>query len=64
MATTKLGNGVIIPGEYHLFLKALKVFGKPGGPKDSETYFGLTKIFSLPSSKTATPSQAACVGRV
>jgi len=52
-------NGTTIPdGEYRLLLKALKIFGKPGNPEDSETYLSpvVVKIPVLPSNKTARPS--------
>jgi len=52
-------NGTTIPdGEYRIFLKALKVFGQPDNPEDSETYLSpiIEKIPAAPSVKTGTPS--------
>jgi len=50
-------NGTNIPdGEYRLFLKMLKIFGRPDDPEDSETYLSpiVVKIPAPPSNKTAT----------
>ncbi|KAF9650862.1 subtilisin-like protease [Thelephora ganbajun] len=48
-------NGTTIPdGEYRLFLKALKIFGKPDDLKGSETYLSpvVVKMPAPPSNKT------------
>jgi len=46
-------NNTIPDGKYRLFLKALKIFGKPGNPKDSETYLSPIIVkASTPSSET------------
>jgi hypothetical protein len=56
MITEKFSNDTAIPdGEYRIFLKALKVFGQPDNPTDSETYLSPI-VVKVPSNGTATPS--------